>query len=139
MKAQILHGIGDIRYEETDKPRIEKGWVLVKVKAAGVCGSDIPRIYKTGAHVHPIVTGHEFSGEVIETADDNSSWRGKRVGIFPLIPCGECISCKKRCMKCAVIIIILVQGVTVVLLNMQLYQNGILLNLRIMYLTSRLQ
>ena len=60
MKAQVLHGIGDIRYEETDKPRIEKGWVLVKVKAAGVCGSDIPRIYKTGAHVHPIVTGHEF-------------------------------------------------------------------------------
>lgn len=33
MKAQVLHGIGDIRYEETDKPRIEKGWVLVKVKA----------------------------------------------------------------------------------------------------------
>ena len=96
MKAQVLHGIGDIRYEETDKPRIEKGWVLVKVKAAGVCGSDIPRIYKTGAHVHPIVTGHEFSGEVIETADDNFSWRGKRVGIFPLIPCGECINCKKK-------------------------------------------
>ena len=96
MKAQVLHGIGDIRYEETDKPRIEKDWVLVKVKAAGVCGSDIPRIYKTGAHVHPIATGHEFSGEVIETADDNFSWRGKRVGIFPLIPCGECINCKKK-------------------------------------------
>ena len=55
MKAQVLHGIGDIRYEETDKPRIEKGWVLVKVKAAGVCGSDIPRIYKTGAHVLSLI------------------------------------------------------------------------------------
>lgn len=96
MKAQVLHGINDIRYEDIDEPRIEKGWVLVKIKAAGVCGSDIPRIYKTGAHVHPIVIGHEFSGEVIETADDNSLLRGKRVGIFPLIPCRECPSCKKK-------------------------------------------
>ena len=42
---------------------------MVKVMAAGVCGSDIPRIYKTGAHVHPIVLGHEFSGKVVETFD----------------------------------------------------------------------
>lgn len=96
MKAQVLHGIDDIRYEDIDKPQIKDGWVLVKVKAAGVCGSDIPRIYKTGAHIHPIVIGHEFSGEVIETSDNNPLWRGKRVGIFPLIPCGECQNCKKK-------------------------------------------
>lgn len=96
MKAQVLHGIGDIRYEEIGKPQIKAGWVLVKVMAAGVCGSDIPRIYKTGAHIHPIIPGHELSGKVIDTFDKESEWNGKRVGIFPLIPCGECPCCKKK-------------------------------------------
>ena len=62
--------------------------VLVKVKAAGICGSDIPRIYKTGARVHPLIPGHEFSGEVVEAGSDvDKGWIGQRVGIFPLIPC----------------------------------------------------
>jgi L-iditol 2-dehydrogenase len=64
------------------------GEVLVRVKAAGICGSDIPRIYKTGTYSYPLIPGHEFSGEVVDT--------GKRVGVFPLIPCGHCTPCKKR-------------------------------------------
>ncbi len=91
----------------------------MKVMAAGVCGSDIPRIYKTGAHVHPLIPGHEFSGHVVEVYDDTASrWIGKRVGVFPLIPCGECECCQKNNMRCAAIIIILVQGVMAVLRNM---------------------
>ena len=39
MKAQVLHDVADLRYEEVSKPQLKKGWVLVKVKAAGVCGS----------------------------------------------------------------------------------------------------
>ena len=54
MKAQVLHSISDIRYENSAKPRLKKGWVLVKVMAAGVCGSDIPRVNQYGAHVSPI-------------------------------------------------------------------------------------
>ena len=96
MKAQVLYGIGDLRYEDIEKPQLKEGWVMVKVMAAGVCGSDIPRIYNTGAHVHPIVPGHEFSGKVVETFDKNSRWNGKRVGVFPLITCGKCSSCKKK-------------------------------------------
>lgn len=119
MKAQVLHNIADIRYDGAAKPRLKKGWVLVKVMAAGVCGSDIPRIYKTGAHVHPLIPGHEFSGHVVEVYDDTASrWIGKRVGVFPLIPCGECECCQKNNMRCAAIIIILVQGVMAVLRNM---------------------
>lgn len=38
MKAQVLHNIADIRYDGAAKPRLKKGWVLVKVMAAGVCG-----------------------------------------------------------------------------------------------------
>lgn len=119
MKAQVLHNVADLRYEEVSKPQLNKGWVLVKVKAAGVCGSDIPRIYKTGAHVHPLIPGHEFSGQVVDIYDESSAeWLGKRVGIFPLIPCGKCDPCHKSNMRCVKITTISVQDVMVDSQNM---------------------
>lgn len=99
MKAWVLHGVNDFRFEEHDKPTPEEGKVIVKVKAVGICGSDIPRVYETGAHVHPLITGHEFSGQVVEACDGDhrgASWLGKRVGIFPLIPCKKCGPCLKQ-------------------------------------------
>lgn len=64
------------------------------VKAVGICGSDIPRIYRMGAHRHPLIPGHEFSGVVEGLGQDaDSAWLGKRVGVFPLIPCGACGPC----------------------------------------------
>lgn len=97
MKAWVLHGIGDLRFEETERPVPGEEEVQVRVKAAGVCGSDIPRIYQTGAHIHPLIPGHEFSGVVAETGKGvNADWQGKRVGVFPLIPCGDCDPCQDR-------------------------------------------
>lgn len=97
MKAWVLHGAGDIRFESVEKPDLRENEVLVEVKAAGICGSDIPRIYRTGAHVHPLIPGHEFSGVVQEVGDDiHAKWAGKRVGVFPLIPCGSCLPCRKK-------------------------------------------
>lgn len=97
MKAYVLHGAGDIRLEDVKKPVPGKQEVLVAVRAAGICGSDIPRIYRTGAHRHPLIVGHEFSGVVCETGEgSDSSWIGKRVGIFPLIPCRTCVPCQKK-------------------------------------------
>lgn len=96
MKAWVLHGIGDIRLEEVEKPQLAAGEVLVKVKAAGVCGSDISRIYQTGTYHFPTIPGHEFSGIVADLGIGVSSeWKDKRVGVFPLIPCQVCTSCKK--------------------------------------------
>ncbi len=95
MKAYVLHDVGDLRLEDVKMPEIAEGQVLVKVKAAGICGSDIPRAYETGAHVKPLIIGHEFSGQVVK-AHEGSLWADKRVGIFPLIPCGKCIPCQKN-------------------------------------------
>lgn len=97
MKAWILHGVNDIRLEERKEPVPGAGEVLVAVKAAGICGSDIPRIYKTGAHVHPLVPGHEFSGVVVDAGPNVSGeWQKRRVGVFPLIPCGGCAPCMNK-------------------------------------------
>lgn len=88
MKAWVLHGVDDFRYEEVEKPVVAENEVLVSVKAVGICGSDIPRAYKDGAHRMPLIIGHEFAGQVAAT--------GKRVGVFPLIPCRECIACQNK-------------------------------------------
>ena len=62
MKAWVLHDIGKITLDEVSVPQPAAGEVLLKVHAAGICGSDIPRIYDTGAHSMPLIPGHEFAG-----------------------------------------------------------------------------
>ena len=97
MKAWVLHGIGDLRYEDAQMPLLRPDEALVKVKASGICGSDIPRIYQNGTYHFPTIPGHEFSGMVedIGTGVD-SRFLGKRVGVFPLLPCMECGQCKRQ-------------------------------------------
>lgn len=88
MKAYNLYGVSDLRLENADMPVSKDNETLVQVKAAGICGSDIPRIFVNGTYHFPTIPGHEFAGVDMQT--------GKRVGIFPLIPCGECGSCMDR-------------------------------------------
>ncbi len=96
MKAYTLYGIGDLRYEERPLPEVRPGWALVRVLAMGICSSDIPRIFEKGTYHFPTVLGHEFCGQVESVADEtDKTWIGKRVGVFPLIPCKKCISCQK--------------------------------------------
>lgn len=95
MKAWFLHQINDLRFEKTDTPEPADQEVLVQVKAAGICGSDIPRIYQTGTYSYPLIPGHEFSGTVAELGKGvDRSWLNQRVGIFPLIPCRSCTPCR---------------------------------------------
>lgn len=87
MKAWVLQRNNDIQLGEVPMPTPQNGEVLVKVKAAGICASDIPRVYENGAYHYPIILGHEFSG----VTED-----GRRVGVFPLLPCHRCESCKQH-------------------------------------------
>lgn len=97
MKAWVLHGINDFRYETVEKPILSNDEVLVAVKAAGICGSDIPRIYRTGTYSYPLIPGHEFAGVVVECGEAvDKSLMDAHVGVFPLIPCGECQPCRNR-------------------------------------------
>ena len=96
MKAAVLYGKGDLRYEDYQDPQIAAGEVIVKVKATGICGSDVPRVNDGTAHYFPIILGHEFSGEVVEVGEGVSSVKcGDRVAGVPLIPCFICDDCQK--------------------------------------------
>lgn len=94
MKAYRLKGIGQLEYEDVPMPGLQSGWALVQVEAAGICGSDIPRIFTAGTYQFPTIPGHEFAGKVVDVFDEQDcGWIGKRVGIFPLIPCKKCAAC----------------------------------------------
>ena len=96
MKALVLHGNEDLRYEEIETPAVKAGTVKVRVKAAGICGSDVPRVLHNGAHYYPIVLGHEFSGVVEEVGEGVTKVKvGDTVSGAPLVPCMKCADCQK--------------------------------------------
>lgn len=96
MKAYVLHDIDKLQLEEVPKPALQPNEVLVEVRAAGICGSDIPRIYTTGTYSYPLIPGHEFAGTVAAVGERiDQAWMGARVGVFPLIPCRSCVPCQK--------------------------------------------
>lgn len=94
MQAVKLYEPGDLRVEEAAVPEIEPGHVLVKVKAVGVCGSDIPRVNFFGAYHPQLTIGHEFSGEIVKVNRVEKWQPGDRVVVPPLIPCGCCQWCR---------------------------------------------
>lgn len=95
MKACVLHKPGVICLETISKPEPGQREVLIRVGACGVCGSDIPRIFEKGAHIMPLIPGHEFAGTVEAVGNEtDNALLGKRVAVFPLIPCGECDACE---------------------------------------------
>ncbi len=91
MKAAVLHAVGDLRYEDVPMPKPKEGEVLLKVMAAGVCGSDIPRVFEKGTYHFPTIPGHEFAGLIV---DGNQELVGKKAAVFPLLPCRSCPSCE---------------------------------------------
>ena len=95
MKAYVLESIGRLEYRDVPYPDCPESWAIVKVKAAGICSSDIPRVYRNGTYHFPTIIGHEFAGEIFEVGSDaDKALVGKRVSVFPLIPCRKCESCR---------------------------------------------
>ncbi|MCL2099935.1 MAG: galactitol-1-phosphate 5-dehydrogenase, partial [Oscillospiraceae bacterium] len=94
MKAAVLYANEDIRFDDCAEPVIDSESVIIKVKAAGICGSDIPRVLYGKAHGYPAVLGHEFSGEIVEIGKNVKTLNvGERAAGAPLIPCMRCEVC----------------------------------------------
>ncbi|MEM2994765.1 MAG: zinc-binding dehydrogenase [Candidatus Bathyarchaeia archaeon] len=99
MKAAMLYGVKDLRVEEVPTPKVEAGEVLVRVRAATTCGTDL-KIFQRG-YVEkvirlPTVFGHEWAGEVVEVGE-NLEWpkKGMRVRAGNSAPCLRCFMCQK--------------------------------------------
>ena len=96
MKAAILHDVKDIRLEELPDPSPADDEVVIKVKACGVCATDVKMwsgVSEEGTF--PFVPGHEWSGEIVEVGRAVHSFSvGDRVVGEICIPCGVCVNCK---------------------------------------------
>ena len=98
MKAAVYNGLKDLRITEIPIPEIGENDVLVKVKACGICGTDI-HIYEgaegAAACVPPTVLGHEFSGVIDKIGKSVTGLKvGDRVVVDPNDQCGYCEFCK---------------------------------------------
>ena len=98
MKALVFHGDHDVRYEEVPVPAVTDREALVKVRAVGICGSDIHGYEgRTGRRTPPMIMGHEFSGVVEKVGRDVKNVKpGDKVVVFPFTTCEHCIYCQKN-------------------------------------------
>ncbi len=99
MKSAVFYGVRDLRVEESPKPKVGSKEVLIRVKACGVCGTDI-HIYEgdkgAAAVTPPTILGHEFSGIVEEIGEEVTACKvGDRVCVDPNCYCGNCIPCRE--------------------------------------------
>ena len=95
MKAVVWYGGKNIRIEEIPKPEIKDNELLVKVRAVGICGSELHAYEgKSERRKPPLIMGHEFAGEVGEVGERvKSVYEGDRIVVEPIIRCGTCEQC----------------------------------------------
>ncbi len=96
MKAAVYYGPHDMRFEEVNDPEPGDSGVVVRVKACGICGSDLHFYQRGGPKVKPgTIMGHEFSGDVIAVGQAVKDIKiGDRVAGASLMVCGKCPWCK---------------------------------------------
>ena len=95
MKTVLLQAPGEIGLGEAEVPQRLANEVLIKVRSAGICGSDIGAFKGTNPLVtYPRIIGHEIAGEVIEVGAEEGDFKvGDRVIIEPYVYCGHCYPC----------------------------------------------
>lgn len=97
MLAYRMYGVNDIRLENVPVPEIGIDEILVEVKAAAVCGTDV-RILQNGAsnisEVSPLTLGHEVAGVICATGKNVELYKvGQKIAIAPNFGCGVCNAC----------------------------------------------
>ncbi len=90
MKVAVYYNNNDIRIEERPLPEINDGEILVKVKASGICGTDLMEWYRIKKA--PRVLGHEIAGEIVKSNSEKFK-PGERVFVSHHVPCNECRYC----------------------------------------------
>ncbi len=93
MRVAMYYSNSDVRLEEAPKPEIDPGELLIKIRASGICGSDVMEWYRKDCV--PLVLGHEVAGEVTEIGSGVEGFEvGDRVIAAHHVPCGNCRYCE---------------------------------------------
>jgi len=97
MKALVLEKYNHFAYKDVPEPQLGPEDVLVRVKACGICGSDVHGMDgSTGRRIPPVIMGHEAAGVIAEIGANVTSWqKGDRITFDSTIYCGECYFCRR--------------------------------------------
>jgi len=97
MKALVLEQYNKFVYQDVPEPKVGPEEVLIRVKACGICGSDVHGMDgSTGRRIPPIIMGHEASGVLAAAGANVREWRvGDRVTFDSTVYCGECFFCRR--------------------------------------------
>ncbi|MBI2979642.1 MAG: alcohol dehydrogenase catalytic domain-containing protein [Chloroflexi bacterium] len=97
MKAAVLYGENDLRYQEVETPHALPGEVVIEVKACGICTTDVKILSGESTPRNlPTILGHEVAGLVHEVgAGVKELTTGQRVAVYPIASCGECFFCRR--------------------------------------------
>ena len=97
MKALMLRAYNELVYQDVPDPQVGPQDVLIRVKACGICGSDVHGLDgSTGRRIPPLVMGHEATGAIEAVGDAVTEWHeGDRVTFDSTIYCGECPFCRE--------------------------------------------
>src|SRR6202162_2141782 len=100
MMAGVLYGKEDLRVEAVPVPRIESGDVLVRVRTALTCGTDV-KVFRRGYHARmiqpPALFGHELAGDIVAKGDNVRGFSvGDRFVAANSAPCGACYYCRRE-------------------------------------------
>lgn len=97
MKAAVLLDVERLQIKHVEVPKPGPNEVLVKVKACGICGTDVSMYRGRYLPVKPIIPGHEFAGEVVEVGEGVKYVKvGDRVVADINVSCGTCYYCKRQ-------------------------------------------
>jgi 2-desacetyl-2-hydroxyethyl bacteriochlorophyllide A dehydrogenase len=101
MKAIVCEEPGRLALAERPEPRASQGEVLVRIRRAGVCGTDFHIFRGKQPYLsYPRVIGHELAGEVVEVPPGSAMRSGQTVAILPYLSCMRCLACRRGKTNC---------------------------------------
>lgn len=101
MKTLVCTKPGEFRYEEAQKPQLQKGQAIIKIKRIGICGTDLHAFEGTQPYFeYPRILGHELAGELVAADAADGFEIGESVSFIPYFNCGECIACRTGLPNC---------------------------------------
>jgi 2-desacetyl-2-hydroxyethyl bacteriochlorophyllide A dehydrogenase len=101
MKTLVCTEPGKFEYQQREKPSLEPGEAMIRIRRIGVCGTDLHAYEGTQPFFeYPRILGHELAGELVDFDDAPGFKKGEPVSFIPYFNCGKCIACRSGKPNC---------------------------------------
>lgn len=101
MKTLVCTEPGNFEYATGEKPEVQRGRAVIKIKRIGICGTDLHAYEGTQPYfTYPRILGHELAGELVAADGADGFAEGEAVSFIPYFHCGECIACRRGKPNC---------------------------------------